>query len=425
MPRLSIRGWTLAASGMSLLVIGLFTGRRELLFLGALALALTLVALAAVQLWRLKFSVTRELTPPIVAAGETVTVRLSLRNLSAWPGSGASWREETPVECAAPQRTELAALGVAGSRGDRVTLQYQLTPHRRGIVPIGPVHLGRSDPFGLAQAKYPTGRISELVVTPRVTQLPRSAAGIQVADGVARPQLRHRNPNSDELIAREYRPGDSMRRVHWPATARRGEIMVRQEEQRSKPEASLVIDTAADWRAGDTLGEPAGDRTSRYAAAFETAIECAASIGVHLIDSGFQVEVIETVHPQLGLGRSTHYRSPGGDHALLEDLAGIHQLNAAGNRDHAGMVHFGGASAGSSGARAPLFAVLIDPDAEACAALARLRTTGGPAFAIVQDTLSMVARDALEHAGWRLVVLRGPRHIAECWLELRSMVNHA
>lgn len=425
MPRLSTRGWTLAASGMSLLIIALFTGRRELLFLGALALALAIVAIAAVHLWRLKFAVTRELAPPIVAAGDTVTVRLGLRNRAAWPGSGASWRDETPVDCAAPPRAELATLGVAGGRGDRVTLQYQLTPHRRGIVPIGPVRLGRVDPFGLANAQYASGRINELIVTPRVTRLPRSTEGLQSADGRARPQLRHRNPNSDELIAREYRPGDSMRRVHWPATARRGEIMVRQEEQRSKPEARLVIDTSTDWRADAALLELAGDRTSRHAAAFETAIECAASIGVHLIDSGFQVEVIETTRPQLGLGHSTHFRSPGGDHALLEGLAGIHQQGPDDDRDHAGTVLSASASAGSAGARAPLLAVLVDPDAQACAALNRLRAAGGPAVAIVQDTLSMVARDTLEGAGWQLVLLRGPRQIAECWLEIRERVNRA
>ena len=43
-------------------------------------------------------------------------------------------------------------------------------------------------------------------------------------------------------MTREYRHGDPMRRVHWAATARHGELMVRQEESVTTPEATIILD---------------------------------------------------------------------------------------------------------------------------------------------------------------------------------------
>ena len=43
---------------------------------------------------------------------------------------------------------------------------------------------------------------------------------------------------------REYRDGDDLRRIHWPATARTGDLMVRQEDRPAKRRAVVLLDSA-------------------------------------------------------------------------------------------------------------------------------------------------------------------------------------
>jgi uncharacterized protein (DUF58 family) len=56
----------------------------------------------------------------------------------------------------------------------------------------------------------------------------------------------------DYLGIREYRPGDTLRQVHWPSSARRGSLMVREYEQERPQRLALVIDTSADAGDADT-----------------------------------------------------------------------------------------------------------------------------------------------------------------------------
>ena len=47
----------------------------------------------------------------------------------------------------------------------------------------------------------------------------------------------------DDVSTREYRHGDDLRKVHWRATARTGELMVRLEERPWRSQATLLLDT--------------------------------------------------------------------------------------------------------------------------------------------------------------------------------------
>ena len=79
-------------------------------------------------------------------------------------------------------------------------------------------------------------------MTPAAVELPVTGlAGARGHDGVTATRIRA-NPSDDDVMTREYRHGDPMRRVHWAATARHGELMVRQEESVTTPEATIILD---------------------------------------------------------------------------------------------------------------------------------------------------------------------------------------
>ena len=61
---------------------------------------------------------------------------------------------------------------------------------------------------------------------------------------------------------RDYVRGDPLRHVHWRASARRGDLVVKQVEEPAAPRLDLVLDLGA----GGSAGERAAGRAAWYAA---------------------------------------------------------------------------------------------------------------------------------------------------------------
>jgi uncharacterized protein (DUF58 family) len=430
-PRLTVRGGIFLGAGAALFLNAIVIDRRDLLFVGCLLLAVPIVALIYVTMRPVRLQVTRTFRPAIVPAGADTVVSLHVRNLSARPVYGRRWRDTASDGIRLPASALLPGLdryegGPDGGR-DSAILEYTVRARHRGVYDIGPLILGRHDPFGLAFSERPVGAAHDLVVTPRVTALPGNAVTLIRGDGSMHEMLRHINPNSDELIAREYRPGDSLRRVNWPATARHGEIMVRQEEQRSNPDAVLILDTSLSGRPVSSAIRGA-EGADRHDQAFELAVELAASVGIHLLDGAFRLQVVELGPSQLnpGLAQSrgglhgdapSAFRSPGGDRLLLEGLANVVPVDRLGRGDYPVQAPSSGAGAGSG--NIPAFAVLVAPDEQDATALAALRGHFSPALALVLDTVSRKSREVLQDAGWQCVGVRSARDITPAWDQLQ------
>src|SRR5262249_46658392 len=93
----------------------------------------------------------------------------------------------------------------------------------------------------------------------------------------------------DDVVPRAYRDGDELRRVHWRSTARYGELMVRREEQRWQDRAVVILDSRRSAHAG-----------SGPSSSFEFAVSAAASIGVHLANSGLDGHLLTDAGPLAG-----------------------------------------------------------------------------------------------------------------------------
>lgn len=412
LPRLTGRGGALVVVGVVLLGITLWFDLRDVMLVAFAAIVLPLTALGFVVIRVPRLLVQRTFVPGVGQAGTSVEVRIAVRNRGIRSFDGASWRDSVPAGLRGPAESVLPALGpweAALPRGDDTArLSYRLGTPWRGVFAVGPLSVTTSDPFGLARVARPVGSAHELVVTPRVTPLDVAIGTTASLDGSLHGLQRRSHPNSDELIAREYRYGDPLRRVNWPATARRGELMVRDEEQRGDPEARILLDLAPAARLARLGGE---DRH----AGFELGLELAASIGVHLLGQGFRLRVDAVADPTRGAvaaEAAVGYRMPGGDRALLEDLARLAP-------EPSGAKQVGGAAVASpSGeARMPGYAVLIDPDAGDVQQLVGLRPALSPAVAFVLDSVRPSLVDALEEADWRVVRIRRPGDIPSAWAQ--------
>jgi uncharacterized protein (DUF58 family) len=119
---------------------------------------------------------------------------------------------------------------------------YELRTVPRGRYAFDAVRLTVQDPFGLARVELVQGEPQALVVYPRLVALERlfSEGGAHAQDGR---RLLLRRPTGYELHSvRDYVEGESLRKVHWRSTAKRGRLMVKELEDAPRDEVAVLLD---------------------------------------------------------------------------------------------------------------------------------------------------------------------------------------
>ena len=414
---LTQRGWAFLAAAVLAFGFAYGAGFAELLSVAVLLAAVPAAGLVMVWAGRPRLSVDRTFTPHILEAGKAAHVALGLRNLSTRPTRRAQWWDGLPWGTGRTDPAELPSLRPRGARyatrGNAIALGYELRPPRRGIFAIGPLGVELADPFGMARSWLVAGEPQQIVVTPEVVALGDTGLSASLGDGEARLVQRKAGGDEDDTMTREYRSGDAMRRVHWRASARHGDLMVRQEEQRSLPEARVIIDTRRDsYR--DAYGETADD--SSESAAFEWSVRMLASVTVHLRRAGFVVSIDETAPPQLPPLSQRRQRT-WNDEEFLAGLAAL-QLSAIAT-----------VPAGDTRSSGPVVAIIGAPDDGTLHWLARQRRAGelGIVFIVravsametldrsFQMPVAATVSEFLTDAGWIVVPVRDDDDHAAAW----------
>jgi uncharacterized protein (DUF58 family) len=117
------------------------------------------------------------------------------------------------------------ATGLIPRSGWRRTVE--LRGVRRGPIAARAVAVESSDLAGMFRSRRPTPDSEVALVMPRFATLTRKPHTRELETSVAAP----RAGSGTELFGvREYRPGDSLRRIHWRSSARHGELVVREYE---------------------------------------------------------------------------------------------------------------------------------------------------------------------------------------------------
>ena len=119
---------------------------------------------------------------------------------------------------------------------------YELRRVPRGRYPFEDVRLIVEDPFGLARVELVQGEPQALVVYPRLVALEElfSEGGAHAQEGR---RLLLRRPTGFELHSvRDYEQGESLQKVHWRSTAKRGQLMVKELEDAPRDEVAVLLD---------------------------------------------------------------------------------------------------------------------------------------------------------------------------------------
>jgi uncharacterized protein (DUF58 family) len=280
--------------------------------------------------------------------------------------------------------------------------RYEVTPPSRGVFELGPMLVDFADPFGLADGALVAGAAETLTVTPALVPLADGVVSISADEGPTRMLQRRALGGEDDLMTREYRRGDALRRVHWRASAHSGQLMVRQEEQRSHAEARILLDTRlTHYR--DT--ERVEDTDTPRSDAFEWAVTFTASLGVHLARTGFLVQVIETAPAQLA--------SPEHTDEFLESLASVSLSNEA--PEELSLLRGVQRPDRSQGS---VFAIVSDIDSATVERLAAQRHAFDLAVAFLVAPRQLALERTLTEAGWLCVTVQPDDSIESAWLAL-------
>ena len=114
----------------------------------------------------------------------------------------------------------------------------------RGRYALEEAHADLEDPFGFERTSLELPAQNALLVLPRIVDIetPFSESGPRAHDG--RRLLLRRPSGFDVHSVREYEEGESLRKVHWRSTARRGRLMVKELQDEPRDEVAIVLDAS-------------------------------------------------------------------------------------------------------------------------------------------------------------------------------------
>jgi uncharacterized protein (DUF58 family) len=201
--------------------------------------------------WRLVRAIPRGVEvrrrlPARVFAGEPFPITVELTNTRKRLGSWAVVVQEDAAGEGGPGGKAAPALRaffayVPPRQTCRQTCFARL--EARGRYHLGPLRIWSRFPFGLLRHTITLARSETLVVYPRLGRLARGWLERYHAAALGDGGGRRPGRASNEFYGvREWRSGDSLRRLHWRASARHAKPVVRQLEQPGNRDLTVLVD---------------------------------------------------------------------------------------------------------------------------------------------------------------------------------------
>ena len=338
----ALRQWltqSLTPSGLSILgavfvfgLIGLDVRRSLSYQIFAFLLALLIVAIALSQFTRYQLSAVRHL-PRFGTVEVPLKYRIVLHNHTkkritslrlsesfdntfptfssfrkiTWHQTKAKWQSEWFALLARQQRAFSAAADLPPLAANSQTeVTAELIPLRRGPLKFNKLTVACPEPLGLVNRTVTFALPQTVLILPKRYQLPRlelPGARCYQSDGLA---LASSVGDSEEFRAlRDYRPGDSPRKIHWKSWAKIGKPIIKEEQSEHSVRHALVLDTFQSEAYSEVMEE---------AIALAASFACTVQTQESLLDMVFVSDQAHCFTAGRGLGQSER---------LLELLASV------------------------------------------------------------------------------------------------------
>jgi uncharacterized protein (DUF58 family) len=407
----TLRGRTLILLGVAMYVVAVITNIQEFFGIATAAVIFPLVSMGFVRYGRHRIAFSRAFAPRRAFAGATIRVDVTAHNLARAKSPPLYLEDAAPSALGGTMRFSVPSLGA----DERESASIERRVVKRGRYTLGPMHARLVDPFGLAEIHHQAAPEAKLIVYPAIESL-QEGSPPEERQGGGRSLVQRLATSGDDFYAvRGWQDGDDMRMVHWRSTARHGEIMIRQDEIRPFPRATVFADT----RGALHRGSGAHD-------SLEWAISAAASISWELARQGFALRMAT---PDAGPGGARWGREA--TDPILTSLALARPSPA---RSVTPVVRRLAARPGAGGI---VFAVMPPPESGALTHLSRLRRAYAWGGAILLDVASFVevtareraafdqqlaeAERYLARAGWTVTIAGGADRIGTVWKNLLAL----
>lgn len=242
---------------------------------------------------------------------EHAPVRIELDNRSWLPLPWLQIQEAVPLEL--KDQDDYRTIVSLGGRSQLVH-NYTLYCRRRGYYTVGPLSLRTSDLFGFVEARWEEAGGAEFIVYPQIVPLERLGLPSRMPFGALGVRRQVTEDPARLSGVRAYAAGDSLRRIHWKATAHADALLVKKFQSSQDLPVSIVLDLdRAAYPARALLG------------ASEWAISVAASLAGHLSEQRQTVGLVANGSDPLATGDQPPTITP---HTGREHLMGIWRLLA-------------------------------------------------------------------------------------------------
>ncbi len=235
--RPTVTGWWFLVVVVGVALAALNTG-NNLLYLALAGLLGLMVVQDVLAEWNLRGVRLARRLPAEVFAREPALGHLVVVNERDWFSLYGLVLEEMGPE----GPLGVAALAVLDpGRGFEVPFTWHF-PRRGGTRLVG-IRMTSSFPFGLFQRRWTVPQPADLLVFPQRGRGRRAPMGVGQGKGMF--SADRRGGRGEFVGIRPYVPGDPVRLVHWPTTARLGEAMVVEREPDRAGEVIIVVEAIA------------------------------------------------------------------------------------------------------------------------------------------------------------------------------------
>jgi len=234
--------WIALSIWLVSLILALITG-RDLLYNTFYFMTLALVGswLWAKQNLR-GLEIKRRVRTPRSQVGRFVEETIEVANQSWLSKLWVEIRDESDLSGHRASRVLISL----GRRQTRIWTVKTLAL-RRGRYRLGPITLRSGDPLGIFELRKPIPGEKPVLIYPAAYDIPgfRLPPGHLPGGKIAHYRTHYLTTNV--ATVRDYVPGDSYNRIHWPSTARTGRLMVKEFELDPTSDVWLLLDLDSAW----------------------------------------------------------------------------------------------------------------------------------------------------------------------------------